>query len=206
MKAYGSGCRDPHFLDLGTSWRWVVNAPASLLPGKEPPGTHWIGGWVDLRAGLDDLEKRKFLTLPGLKLRSHDRPADSYSLYRLRYPGSFTCKRLVFYGEALLALRPTPKLEDHPCPPLLMQYIRSYPPKLEGVSSIRNLMTRHAVVTRDPPNKRRWPHKNQFILGCAWNIDKRSKIVTLCLTSLYPKIFNVYDDFRQAYQSESANN
>jgi hypothetical protein len=32
------------------------------------PGTHWIGGWVDLRAGLDDLEKRKFLTLPGLEL------------------------------------------------------------------------------------------------------------------------------------------
>jgi hypothetical protein len=25
MKACGSGCIDPHFLDLGTSWRWVVN-------------------------------------------------------------------------------------------------------------------------------------------------------------------------------------
>jgi hypothetical protein len=25
MKAYGSGCIDPHFPDLGTSWRWVVN-------------------------------------------------------------------------------------------------------------------------------------------------------------------------------------
>jgi hypothetical protein len=32
------------------------------------PGTHWIEGWVDPRAGLDDVEKRKFLTLPGLKL------------------------------------------------------------------------------------------------------------------------------------------
>jgi hypothetical protein len=32
------------------------------------PGTHWIGGWVDSRAGLDDVEKRRFLTLPGLKL------------------------------------------------------------------------------------------------------------------------------------------
>jgi hypothetical protein len=38
------------------------------------------------------------------------------------------------------------------CPRLLIQYIRSYPPELEGVSSIRNLRTRHAVVTRDPPN------------------------------------------------------
>jgi hypothetical protein len=34
------------------------------------------------------------------------------------------------------------------CPRLLSQYIRSYPPYLEAVSSIRNLRTRHAVVTR----------------------------------------------------------
>jgi hypothetical protein len=34
----------------------------------------------------------------------------------------------------------------------LFQYIRSYPPYLEVVSSIRNLRTRHAVVIRDPPN------------------------------------------------------
>jgi hypothetical protein len=39
---------------------------------------------VDLRAGLDDLEKRQFLTLPGLELR----PARRSSLYRLSYPGS----------------------------------------------------------------------------------------------------------------------
>jgi hypothetical protein len=38
------------------------------------------------------------------------------------------------------------------CPRLLIQYIRSYPQYLETVSSIRNLRTRHAVVTRDPPN------------------------------------------------------
>jgi hypothetical protein len=38
------------------------------------------------------------------------------------------------------------------CPRLLIQYIRSYPPYLEAVSSIRNLRTRHAVVTGDTPN------------------------------------------------------
>ncbi|KAJ4428508.1 hypothetical protein ANN_24550 [Periplaneta americana] len=32
------------------------------------------------------------------------------------------------------------------CPRLLIQYIRSYPPYLEAVSSIRNLRTCHAVV------------------------------------------------------------
>jgi hypothetical protein len=39
---------------------------------------------VGPRAGLDDVEKRKFLTLPGLELRH---PARSQSLYRLPYPG-----------------------------------------------------------------------------------------------------------------------
>jgi hypothetical protein len=43
---------------------------------------------VDSRAGLDDLEKRKFLNLPGLEIRPVGRPAHSQLLYRLRYPGS----------------------------------------------------------------------------------------------------------------------
>jgi hypothetical protein len=38
---------------------------------------------VDLRAGLDDVERRKFLTLPGLELRPLGRPARSQSLCRL---------------------------------------------------------------------------------------------------------------------------
>jgi hypothetical protein len=42
---------------------------------------------VDPRADLDDVEKRKFLILPGLELRPLGRPASSQSLYRLRYPG-----------------------------------------------------------------------------------------------------------------------
>jgi hypothetical protein len=44
---------------------------------------------VDPRAGLDEVEKRKFLTLPGLELRHLGRPAHSQSLYRLSYPGSY---------------------------------------------------------------------------------------------------------------------
>jgi hypothetical protein len=34
----GSGCIDPHFLDLGTSWRWVVNfTPRPLYPREKSP-------------------------------------------------------------------------------------------------------------------------------------------------------------------------
>jgi hypothetical protein len=51
------------FLDLGTSWRC-----GRFTLEERAPGTHWLGGWVDPRAGLEDLEKRKFLTLPGLEL------------------------------------------------------------------------------------------------------------------------------------------
>jgi hypothetical protein len=50
---------------------------AALPPGEIVPGTHWIGGWVDPRTGLDDVEKRKFLTLPGLELRPLGHPARS---------------------------------------------------------------------------------------------------------------------------------
>jgi hypothetical protein len=48
---------------------WSASRPGRFTPGEKAPGTHWIGGWVGPRAGLDDVEKRKFLTLPGLELR-----------------------------------------------------------------------------------------------------------------------------------------
>jgi hypothetical protein len=64
-----------------------ASRPCRFTPGERTPGTHWIGGWVGPRAGLDDVENRKFLTLPGLELRLLGRPARSQSLYRLRYPG-----------------------------------------------------------------------------------------------------------------------
>jgi hypothetical protein len=48
---------------------------------------------VDPRADLDDMERRKLLTLPGLELQPLGLPARSYSLYRLRYPGSVSLSR-----------------------------------------------------------------------------------------------------------------
>jgi hypothetical protein len=67
-----------------------LHAPGRFTPGERALGNHWVGGWVDPRAGLDDLEKRKFLILPRLELRPLGRPARSQSLYRLRYPDSIT--------------------------------------------------------------------------------------------------------------------
>jgi hypothetical protein len=34
-----------------------IHAPAALPPGVRAPDTHWIGGWVDPIAGMDDTKK-----------------------------------------------------------------------------------------------------------------------------------------------------
>jgi hypothetical protein len=67
---------------------WSDSRPGSFTTGERASGTHWIGGWVNLRADLDDVEKRNFFTLPELELQPLGLPARSQSLYRLRYPGS----------------------------------------------------------------------------------------------------------------------
>jgi hypothetical protein len=51
---------------------------------------------VDPRASLDNMEKLKFLTIPGLEPRPLSRPARSQSLYRLRYLGSIVGKVIYF--------------------------------------------------------------------------------------------------------------
>jgi hypothetical protein len=69
----------------------VSFTPRTLYPlGKSPryPLDRRLDG-PQIRSGR--VEKRKFLTLPGLELRPLSRPARSQSLYRLRYPGSCTC-------------------------------------------------------------------------------------------------------------------
>jgi hypothetical protein len=67
-----------------------LHTPAALPPREETPGTHWIGGWVGTRAGLDDEEKKKFFSLPGLQLQLLSHPARSQLLRQLHYPGSYT--------------------------------------------------------------------------------------------------------------------
>jgi hypothetical protein len=90
---------------------WSASRPCRFTPGKEPPDTHSIRGSVGPRAGLHNLEKTKFLTLPGLKLRPLSRPARSQSLYRLHSPGlgrniifrQYTARELyknIFQGRA----------------------------------------------------------------------------------------------------------
>jgi hypothetical protein len=68
------------------TWCLINEAQGQLFyftRGERAPGTHWIGGWVGPRAGLDDVEKTK-IALPYRK-SNHGRPARSLLLYRLSY-------------------------------------------------------------------------------------------------------------------------
>jgi hypothetical protein len=94
MKTYGGLDVQIHvFLTSALAGdEWSASCTSRFNPGETAPSTHWIGGWVSPRAGLDNVEKRKFLTLPVLELQPLGRPACSQSLYRLRYPGAlFVC-------------------------------------------------------------------------------------------------------------------
>jgi hypothetical protein len=99
MKTYGAVDVYIHvFLTSALGGEWSL----SLRPGERASGTHYIGGWVESRAGLDDVEKRKVLTLPALELRPLGRPARSQSLYLLSYPGSRCRRRETCFLPSLL--------------------------------------------------------------------------------------------------------
>jgi hypothetical protein len=56
MKAYVG--EDEHFFLISAlaGDEWSASRSGRFNPGKEPHNTLWIGGWVDPRAGLDDVE------------------------------------------------------------------------------------------------------------------------------------------------------
>jgi hypothetical protein len=59
MKAYGGVDVEIHiFLNLALAGGdWSASRPGRFTPGEQTPDTHWIGCWVDPRAGLDNVEK-----------------------------------------------------------------------------------------------------------------------------------------------------
>jgi hypothetical protein len=59
MKAYGEVDVYTHiFLTLAlVGGEWSDSRPGRFTPGEIVPGTHWMGSWMDLTDGLDDVEK-----------------------------------------------------------------------------------------------------------------------------------------------------
>jgi hypothetical protein len=91
MKTYGGGDVYIHvFLTMAlVGGECSASRPGHFTPEERAPGTHLIGGWVNPRAGLEDVVKTTILRPAGLELRPLGRPARSQSLCRLRYSGSY---------------------------------------------------------------------------------------------------------------------
>jgi hypothetical protein len=85
MKTYlGSGVIAPLIIDLCTRWEWSASRSGNFTLKEIAYGTHWIIGWVGLRAGLDAVVKRK---IPSPYRDSNPRPSRLYpSAIRLSYP------------------------------------------------------------------------------------------------------------------------
>jgi hypothetical protein len=89
-----------------------------FTPGERTPGTHWIGGWVGPRAGLD-AEARRGILCP-CRGSNPDRPSRNQTLYCLSYRGSLSwlnesrippiaksCSELTWYISYGCETRPT---------------------------------------------------------------------------------------------------
>jgi hypothetical protein len=63
---------------------------ATLFPRERAPGTHWIAGWVGLRACLDTEARGKTICL--CRGSNPSRSVSSQTLYWLSYPSSTDLK------------------------------------------------------------------------------------------------------------------
>jgi hypothetical protein len=72
MKTYGAsgGISQPLLTSALHVGEWLASRPNRFAPEEIAPGTHWIGGWVGHRRGLDAMEKKEILPLPGIESRT----------------------------------------------------------------------------------------------------------------------------------------
>jgi hypothetical protein len=59
MKTYEGVDVEAHvvFTSALVGGEWSASRTGRFTPGERAPGTHWIGGWVGPRAGLDDMKE-----------------------------------------------------------------------------------------------------------------------------------------------------
>jgi hypothetical protein len=76
-----------------------TSLPNRFNPRARAICTHWIGGWVGPRAGLDSVQ-HTIMYFP-CQESNPARPARSPSLYRLSYSGSTKMRKQKFFSTSL---------------------------------------------------------------------------------------------------------
>jgi hypothetical protein len=84
------------------------------------------------------------------------------------------CNKLICLRWRVFSPTPNPQVRGQPltgCPRLFIQYIRSHPPYLQAVFSIRNLRTPRALVRRDRPTIYKTIILPVVLYGCeTWSL------------------------------------
>jgi hypothetical protein len=95
-------------LNLGTRWgkRSESRPGRALAPCERTPGTHFSGGWVGPRAGLDTEARGKILSpLPGIEPRSSGRPCCSRVTRLAALHKLSTVSRVTWFSSPVCNLR-----------------------------------------------------------------------------------------------------
>ena len=136
-----TGCSPPG--DLVTGIREPQSWTTLITPYSMVQSPSWAADWLAAGQEIPHISRN-----PKVHYRTYKRTPPVPILGNKH----LTCEcflTLFFYREGLLAPRPTTKLEDHPSSAVRGCLFNLFPATLliGGRSSIRNLRTRHAVVT-----------------------------------------------------------
>jgi hypothetical protein len=75
---------------------WSASRLCRPTPGERDPVIHWIGGWLDYRAGQNNIEKSKILEPGGTRTR----PLGRYTrLLHIYWVGNFAFGKLYMLKE-----------------------------------------------------------------------------------------------------------
>jgi hypothetical protein len=91
----------PFLISVLDGGEWSVSRTGRFTPGEREHATHWIGGWVGSRDGVDACGVRKISCL--YQKSNPIRQARSLSLYRLSCLGSYVPAPHKNKTEALLS-------------------------------------------------------------------------------------------------------
>jgi hypothetical protein len=79
---------------------WWVSRLGRFNPEVKAPNTRRIESWVGHSVSMDDMEEKKFLTLPGFEFWSLGRPARSQTtLSRLLFPSILQLTTIITWVE-----------------------------------------------------------------------------------------------------------